>query len=159
MKWIKKELLKKDTCELKLEEILSFALTQEIKAQKLYEKINENNIKKSLESVLDRLIEEEKFHESKIRSIFNDFFPDKDIEAFDMELKEDFSNNTEIMSEGYTVNELLERGIEKEKNSSELYQTIAERVDEEAVSNLLSYLVYMENEHRSLLQIELSDRI
>ncbi len=155
---IKKELLKKDTSELRLEEILSFAVAQEIKAQKLYEKINEKSSKKSLESLVDLLIEEEKSHESKIRSIFNDFFPDKDIENFNMDIGDDLSNNIERKSEDYTVNELLKTAIEKEKDSSELYRTIAERVDEYKVSNLLSYLAYIENEHRSMLQKELSGR-
>jgi len=158
MRKINKELLKENTFELKLEEILSFAVIRKIKAQKLYEEKNEISSENSLDSVIDHLIEEEKSHEGKIRSILDDFFPDKDIEDFNMDIGYDPSKNTEIKFESYTINELLERAIEKEKYSSKFYRTMAERADEDTFSNILSYLAYVENEHRNVLQKELSGR-
>lgn len=82
--------------------------------------------------------------------------------TFELKLEEilgyDPSKNTEIKFESYTINELLERAIEKEKYSSKFYRTMAERADEDTFSNILSYLAYVENEHRNVLQKELSGR-
>lgn len=152
-----KEISKKDRGELSLEEVLSFALRLELKAQKLYEKIDEKNNEKSVEYIVERLIEDEESHESKIRSMFNDFFPDKEIE--DLDIGDQIADDMEIKSEEYTVDELLKSAIEKEKNSSEFYRNMAKGFDEKAASNLLSYLAYTENEHRNLLKRELSDRV
>ncbi|MBS3781977.1 MAG: ferritin family protein [Candidatus Thermoplasmatota archaeon] len=153
-----KEFTEKDISKLKLEDILSFAAKSEIEAQHLYEKISKINRDASLETLVDRLIDEEKSHERKIRSMFNDFFPEKEIGEFDVD-KDDFSDITEIKDEDNGVKALLEIAIEKEKRASEFYRTLSEEVDDkDAVSNLLSYLAYMENEHHSLLQKELSGR-
>ncbi|MEF8832776.1 MAG: ferritin family protein [Candidatus Thermoplasmatota archaeon] len=151
------ELTEKDMSELKLEDILSFAVKSEIEAQHLYEKINEINRDDSLETLIERLIDEEKSHQKKIRSMFNDFFPEKEIEDVDVE-EDNFSNYTEIKDEHYDLKTLSEIAIEKEKEASEFYRTLSNQVHEDAVSNLLSYLAYMENEHHSLLKKELSGR-
>ncbi len=157
MSEVVKKLTEKDISNLKLEEVLSFALKSEIEAQHLYEKINEIDRDDSLETIIERLIDEEKSHQRKIRSMFDDFFPEKEIEDFDMK-KDDFSNNTEIKDEAYDLKTLSEIAIEKEKEASEFYLTLSDQVDKDAVSNLLSYLAYMENEHHSLLKKELSGR-
>ncbi len=149
-------LTENDIAGLRLEDILSIALESEIDAQQLYKKIKKINSDDTIRTIVDGLIDDEKSHEERIRSMFVDFFPEKNIE--DVEVEKDFSGEIEIKDEHYGVNELLEEAIEKEKKSSEFYETMSEQVDKKAVSNLLSYLAYIENEHRSLLKRELSGR-
>lgn len=107
-------LTENDIAGLKLEDILSIALEAEIDAQQLYKKIKKINSDDTIRTIVDGLIDDKKSHERKVRSMFEDFFPNKDIE--DVEVKKDFSGEIEIKDEHYGVNELLEEAIEKEKN-------------------------------------------
>ncbi len=100
---------------------------------------------------MDFLINEEKKHQDIIRKLYENLFSTNDIQISDKSFlpKLDLSLN-----EQHTVPDLLELAMEIEKLSEEIYDKLADEIENRTAQEILRYLASMEHGHYFLIKGE-----
>jgi len=85
----------------KKEELMVLAITEEIKAQKLYRKLHEIVDSEAAKGIFLRLIKIEELHEHKIKKLLNKEFPDHSFEfipdkEYQAELKQKLNSTEDV---------------------------------------------------------------
>jgi rubrerythrin len=110
------------------------------------------NLPENTSSIIEEFKVQEEEHEEKLRSTFDDFFPDEEIplpQRSGIEIPENVSRET-------TPREIIEKAIEAERDSEEFYRELIDEFEDKEVQNLLGFLASVEREHSEILRDELN---
>ncbi len=132
-------------------EALSMALKSEFDTEKLYLKIQSQVKNFVLKDKLNFLISEEKKHQKLIEALYQKMFSDKSLKPSEKSL---LPKLTLSLDEDHSVPDLLEMAMEIEKLSEEVYDRLADEIEERGIQELLRYLASMEHSHYFLIKGE-----
>ncbi|MFW6104678.1 MAG: ferritin family protein [Candidatus Bipolaricaulota bacterium] len=135
---------------ISLQKLLAQAIKSEIEAAKTYRNLLDKNLPERARPKVKRLVTQEEEHEEKLRTIFEDFFPDEEIplpERSGVEVP------SEIARKG-SPREIIEKAMETERESEKFYSELIGEFDDRDVRRLLGYLAANEREHYEILKVE-----
>ncbi|MEF8726410.1 MAG: ferritin family protein [Candidatus Bipolaricaulota bacterium] len=133
-----------------LQGLLAQAIKSEIEAAKTYRNLLDKNLPERARPKVKRLVTQEEEHEEKLRTIFEDFFPDEEIPLPER-------SGVEVPSEIARINapkEIIEKAMETERESEKFYSQLIKEFDDREVRRLLGYLAANEREHYEILKVE-----
>ncbi len=130
-------------------ELIEIAIKGEAEERGMYKELVPKVPKVFVEKI-NLFAEQESRHEDTLRGIFQDFFPDSDVQISD---KPSFSYGIDIDDETSLL-DLLEKGIILEKKSYQYYQKMANSFEDKSLQRLISYVAYMERGHYEALKSE-----
>ncbi|MEF8799231.1 MAG: ferritin family protein, partial [Candidatus Bipolaricaulota bacterium] len=110
----------------------------------------DKNLPERARPKVKRLVTQEEEHEEKLRTIFEDFFPDEEIPLPER-------SGVEVPSEIARINapkEIIEKAMETERESEKFYSELIGEFDDREVRRLLGYLAANEREHYEILKVE-----
>lgn len=137
--------------DMNMKELLEQGIQPEINSQNVYESVARERHSYSLSGKLRFLIEEERGHEKSLRRLFKEKFPDETLDVPQEVLKP--APDIDVKSD--SLGELLEEAMKSEQESTEFYQQLAERFEDEEKKELAQYLANMEQGHYKILKHEL----
>lgn len=138
--------------EVPLQELLGRAVKAEIEEAKIYRDLLQKNLPVNTRPIIEEFIVQEEEHEEKLRTTFDDFFPEEEIplpRRSGIEIPENITIET-------TSREIIEKAIEAERDSEEFYRELIDEFEDKEVQNLLGYLASVEREHSEILKEELN---
>lgn len=138
--------------EVPLQELLGRAVKTELEEAEIYRNLLEKDLPEKTVPVIKRFVTQEEDHEEKLRSTFDDFFPDEEIplpERSGIEIPEKVSEET-------TAKEIIEKAIEAERDAEEFYRELIDEFEDKEVKRLLGFLASNEREHYEILRVELN---
>ncbi|MCF7876505.1 ferritin family protein [Candidatus Bipolaricaulota bacterium] len=138
--------------EVSLQELLGRAVRTELEEADIYRNLLEKDLPDETAPIIERFITQEENHEEKLRSTFDDFFPDEEIplpERSGVEVPEETSGET-------TPRKIIEEAIEAERNAEKFYRELIDEFEDKEVRRLLGFLASNEREHYEILRVELN---
>lgn len=140
-----------DISALTMQEVLSKSLKSEIDTERLYQKVKENVKNFVLKDKMDFLINEEKKHQKIVENLYKKIFSSENLKASEKSLLPKLSLS---LNESHSVPDLLELAMEIEKISEEVYDKLADEVENRGAQEILRYLASMEHGHYFLIKGE-----
>lgn len=140
-----------DISSLSVEEILSRSLKSEIDTEILYQKVKDRVKNFVLKDKMDFLINEEKKHQKIINDLYQKLFSEQQLKIADKAI---LPKLTLSLNEDNSIPDLLELAMEIEKLSEEVYDKLADEVENRSAQEILRYLASMEHGHYFLIKGE-----
>lgn len=135
-----------------LDDILDFAIVQEIAAQEFYTQLSREAHTDDRRLFYRTLTEEEQTHEKKLRDLKRRNF---DLRAPDLaQLKKSGYLDALPMHPGMDLKEVLLYGLKKEKSAKMLYTVLAEAMERDELAELFKTLAAKEEEHADFFRKE-----
>ncbi len=139
--------------DLDAEKVIEIAIKSEIDAQRAYKKLEKSDISPEMKEKVKEFIEQESDHEEKLRTLFNDWYPDKELQLPEKIMNIE-GNIDETPSD---PKKLLKESIRNEKKDEEIYSELGDRMETDPETNTFKHLAYIEREHRNALKDELAN--
>ena len=134
----------------KKEELMVLAITEEIKAQKLYRKLHEIVDSEAAKEIFLRLIKIEELHEHKIKKLLNKEFPDHNYKFIP-----DEEYQAELNLKLNSPEDVYGFAIAKEQKAEALYTKLAIATDEQDIKDMLLMFAEDEKNHQEILEDEI----
>lgn len=135
-----------------LDDVLDFAIVQEIAAQAFYTKLAAEAEKDDRRLFYRTLAEEETVHEQKLRLLKSRDFQ---LKAPDMtELKKSGYLDAMPLDADANLQEVLRYGLKKEKSAQMLYKVLADSMQDAELTDLFRILAAEEARHAAFFQKE-----
>jgi rubrerythrin len=141
-----------DLSEYSMNDMLLAAIKSEVSANEIYSMLAGGVKNAFLKDKLNFLAEEEKKHQDKLESIYEENFPGKEValpEESPVPLPDIIFPN-----ENVPLSLILESAMGAEKAANDFYQSLSELFDDPNTKATLTYLAAMEMGHYKLLEIE-----
>ncbi|MCF7793934.1 MAG: ferritin family protein [Candidatus Cloacimonetes bacterium] len=132
-------------------EVYQLVIQEEIKAQNLYKTLAKALNKTDSEDIFEKLIKIEKIHEEKIIELFNNEFPQQELNI-DRNLTPKVENDIDLES----PEKALRFAISKEEDAQQIYLELASGAENLKNKELFEKFAADERNHKKLLEDEIS---
>jgi rubrerythrin len=137
-----------------LEEIMVKAIKLEVEASNNYEAFLKLPLSDPLRKKIKRLKFQEEQHENTFRSIFNDFFPNREPE---LPKKSGLSSYSFEVTRDSELVDVLAGAKHSEKEFELFYDNLIAKFNDKHVRSLIGFLAASEREHYEILRAEISN--
>ena len=141
-----------------IEEILDFAITNEIRAAEFYEKLSGQAKSKSMRETFEKFSKEERGHEARLKKIKDEgIFDAKNEDILDMKMSDYLvKSNTKGKM---TYQDALILAMKREKAAYKLYKRLAKSAPTKELKIIFTKLAAEEANHKMNFEIEYDDYI
>ena len=141
-----------------IEEILDFAITNEIRAAEFYEKLSGQAKSKSMRETFEKFSKEERGHEARLKKIKDEgIFDAKKEDILDMKMSDYLvKSNTKGKM---TYQDALILAMKREKAAYKLYKRLAKSAPTKELKIIFTKLAAEEANHKLNFEIEYDDYI
>ena len=138
-----------------LDDILDFAIVQEIAAQAFYTKLSHEAPSKDMQLFYRTLVEEEQTHEKKLRQLKSRTF---DMAPPDLsELQKSGYLDALPISPEMSLKDVLLYALKKERSAKMLYGVMADNMKQQDLADLFKTLAAQEGKHADFFRKEYDD--
>lgn len=142
-----------------LEEILDFAIKDELRASNVYADLAKKSRNKEIKRVFEQFSQEELGHKKKLeRMKFGDVVAVTDDRVQDLKIS-DYLVEVNTSRDDLSYQEALMVAMKEEKAAFKLYSELAERTDDESARDVFLFLAKEEARHKLRFEIEYDDYI
>ena len=142
-----------------LEEILDFAIRDEIRASNLYADLAKKSRNKEIKKVFEQFSQEELGHKRKLeRMKYGDIAVLTDDKVQDLKIG-DYLVEVDANRDNLSYQDALIIAMKEEKAAFKLYSELAERIDDDTARDVLLLLAKEEARHKLRFEIEYDDYI
>ncbi len=141
-----------------IEEILDFAITNEVRAAEFYEKLSDQARSKSMRETFEKFSKEERGHEARLKKIKSQgIFKARKEDILDMKMSDYLvKSNTKGKM---TYQDALILAMKREKAAYKLYNRLAKSAPTKELKIIFTKLAAEEANHKMNFEIEYDDYI
>ncbi len=142
-----------------LEEILDFAIKDELRAANLYADLAKRSRNKEIKRVFEQFSQEELGHKKKLeRMKFGDVVAVPDDRVQDLKIS-DYLVEVNTSRDDLSYRDALMVAMKEEKAAFKLYSDLADRTDDDSARDVFLFLAKEEARHKLRFEIEYDDYI